>query len=82
MLFTIGGTQGVEILEKLTQEIRVYWPGFEGFVTVYYEGIFSCYEEGNRGVSGIIRALIDFTGRAAHCPRLPPRNALDAESPF
>ena len=60
VLFTIGGTQGVEILEKLTQEIRVYWPGFEGFVTVYYEGIFSCYEEGNKGVSGINRALIDF----------------------
>ena len=38
----------------------MYWPGFEGFVTVYYEGIFSCYEEGNKGVSGINRALIDF----------------------
>lgn len=34
VLFTIGGTQGVEILEKLTQEIRVYWPGFEGFADV------------------------------------------------
>ena len=39
VLFTIGGTQGIEILEKLTREIRTYWPDFEGFITVYYEGI-------------------------------------------
>lgn len=42
LLFTIGGTQGIEILEKLTKEIRTYWPDFEGFITVYYEGVFSC----------------------------------------
>ena len=36
LLFTIGGTQGIEILEKLTKEIRTYWPDFEGFITVYY----------------------------------------------
>ena len=60
VLFTIGGTQGIEILEKLTREIRTYWPDFEGFITVYYEGVFSCYEEGDKGVSGINRALIDF----------------------
>lgn len=60
LLFTIGGTQGIEILEKLTKEIRTYWPDFEGFITVYYEGVFSCYEEGDKGVSGINRALIDF----------------------
>ena len=28
LLFTIGGTQGIEILEKLTKEIRTYWPDF------------------------------------------------------
>lgn len=27
---------------------------------MYYEGVFSCYEEGDKGVSGINRALIDF----------------------
>ena len=27
---------------------------------MYYEGIFSCYEPGDTGVSGINRALIDF----------------------
>ena len=79
----IGGTQGIEILEKLTQEIRVYWPGFEGFVTVYYEGVFSCYEEGNKGVSGINRALIDFYWKGGIvAPAFRRRDALDAESPF
>ncbi len=60
LLFTIGGTRGIELLEKLTKEIREFWPDFEGFITVYYEGIFSCYEPGDLGVSGINRALIDF----------------------
>ena len=45
VFFTIGGTRGIELLEKLTQDIREFWPDFEGFITVYYEGIFSCYEE-------------------------------------
>ena len=60
VLFTIGGTHGIELLEKLTKEIREYWPDFEGFITIYHEGIFSCYEPGDTGVSGINRALIDF----------------------
>lgn len=60
VLFTIGGTRGIELLEKLTGEIREFWPDFEGFITVYYEGVFSCYEPGDPGVSGINRALIDF----------------------
>jgi len=60
LFFTIGGLQGVEVLEELAGEIRSFWPDFEGFVTVYYEGIFNCYLPGDRGVSGINRALIDF----------------------
>ena len=82
VLFTIGGTQGVEILEKLTQEIRVYWPGFEGFVTVYYEGIFSCYEEGNRGVSGINRALIDFYWKGGIIAPAFRRETLSMQNPL
>ena len=39
IIFTIGGTKGIDILEKLTAEIREFWPEFEGFITVYYEGI-------------------------------------------
>ena len=60
IFFTIGGIQGVDVLEKLTKEIRGYWPDFEGIITVYYEGIFSCYLPGDKGVSGINTALVDF----------------------
>ena len=60
LFYTIGGTRGIEILEKLAAEIREFWPNFEGFIVVYYEGIFNCYEPGDLGVSGINRALIDF----------------------
>ncbi|MDY5955783.1 MAG: hypothetical protein SPJ22_01385, partial [Frisingicoccus sp.] len=63
LFFTIGGTKGIEILEKMTAEIREYWPNFEGFITVYYEGVFSCYNEGDKGVSGVNRANIDFIWR-------------------
>ena len=58
MIFTIGGTKGIEILEKLTQEIREFWPEFEGFITIYYEGIFSTYQD--NGVSGINLPDVDF----------------------
>ena len=58
IIFTIGGTKGIEILEDLTQEIRKFWPEFEGFITVYYEGIFSTYED--KGVSGINLPEVDF----------------------
>lgn len=60
IFFTIGGCQGVDKLEQLTAEIRGYWPEFEGFITVYYEGVFNCYEPGDKGVSGINTALVDF----------------------
>lgn len=58
IIFTIGGTKGIEILEKLTQEIREFWPEFEGFITIYYEGIFSTYQ--GKGVSGINLPDVDF----------------------
>ena len=60
VFFTIGARRGIELLEELTEEIRGYWPEFEGFIAVYYEGIFNCYEPGDKGVSGINRALVDF----------------------
>lgn len=65
VLFTIGGTQGIEILEKLTREIRTYWPDFEGFITVYYEGVFSCYEEATRAFPASTACSSTSTGRAA-----------------
>ena len=58
ILFTIGGTKGIDILEDLTRDIREFWPEFEGFITVYYEGIFSTYED--KGVSGINLPDVDF----------------------
>ncbi|MBS6195635.1 MAG: hypothetical protein KH828_08655 [Clostridiales bacterium] len=58
IIFTIGGTTGIEILERLTKEIREYWPEFEGFITVYYEGIFATYQD--KGVSGINLPNVDF----------------------
>lgn len=58
IIFTIGGTTGIKILERLTKEIREFWPEFEGFITVYYEGIFSTYQD--KGVSGINLPDVDF----------------------
>ena len=61
IVFTIGGTTGITVMEELTKEIREFWPEFEGFITVFYEGIFSTYED--KGVSGINRIDIDFFWR-------------------
>ena len=58
IIFTIGGTTGIKILERLTKEIREFWPELEGFITVYYEGIFSTYQD--KGVSGINLPDVDF----------------------
>ncbi len=58
IFFTIGGNTGIEVMEKLTEEIREFWPEFEGFITVYYEGIFNTYKE--RGVTGINLPYVDF----------------------
>lgn len=58
IIFTIGGTKGIDILENLTKEIREFWPEFEGFITVFYEGIFATYQD--KGVSGINLPDVDF----------------------
>ena len=58
IIFTIGGTKAIEILEKMTDEIRSWWPDFEGFIVVYYEGIFTTYQD--HGVSGINVPDVDF----------------------
>ena len=58
IVFTIGGTKGIDILEELTKDIRKFWPDFEGFITIYYEGIFSTYQD--KGVSGINLPDVDF----------------------
>lgn len=58
IIFTIGGAKGIEILEKMTSEIRSFWPQFEGFIVVYYEGIFNTYQ--NQGTTGINVPDVDF----------------------
>lgn len=58
IIFTIGGTKGIDILEDLTRDIREFWLEFEGFITVYYEGIFATYQD--KGVSGINLPDVDF----------------------
>ncbi|MGI6057426.1 MAG: hypothetical protein ACOYBD_10675 [Bilifractor sp.] len=58
ILFTIGGTKAIDILERLTEEFRTFWPEFEGFYCVFYEGIFSTYQD--KGVSGINIPDVDF----------------------
>lgn len=42
----------------MTDEIRMDWPDFEGFMVVYYEGIFHTYPD--HGVSGINVPDVDF----------------------
>lgn len=58
IFFTIGGNMGITVLENLTEELREYWPQFEGFYCVYHEGIFSTYKE--KGVTGINLPFVDF----------------------
>ena len=82
VVFTIGGTKGIELLERLTAELRTYWPEFEGFITVYYEGIFSCYEEGDKGVSGINRANIDFYWKDGIVAPAFRRQTLSMQNPL
>ena len=58
ILFTIGGTRAIDLLEELTPAIRSRFPDFEGFDCCFYEGIFSVYT--NKGASGINTPDIDF----------------------
>ncbi|MFQ9127672.1 MAG: hypothetical protein ACLR4Z_13790 [Butyricicoccaceae bacterium] len=81
VLFTIGGTQGIEILEKLTREIRTYWPDFEGFITVL-RGRVQLLREGDKGVSGINRALIDFYWKGGIIAPAFRRETLSMQNPL
>ena len=45
-------------MEKLTQEIREFWPEFEGFITIYWRRIFQHLSD--KGVSGINLPDVDF----------------------
>ena len=58
IFFTIGGTKAIRLMEQLTEEFKILFPGFEGFDCFFFEGIFTVYE--NKGVSGINVPDIDF----------------------
>jgi len=58
IFFTIGGTKAFSLLEDFTTKIREYWPEFEGFTCIFYEGAFSVYD--TKGVTGINVPDIDF----------------------
>ena len=58
ILFTIGGTRAVGLLEDLTVRARTLFPDFQGFECFFYEGVFTVYED--KGASGINTPDIDF----------------------
>ena len=58
IFFTIGASRGIELMEQLTAQYRTFWPEFEGFIGVYYGGIFNMYYD--RGMTGIQVPLVDF----------------------
>jgi len=58
IFFTIGGTKAIRLMENITVETRKFWPSFEGFECVFYEGIFRVYED--KGITGVNTPDIDF----------------------
>lgn len=80
IIFTIGGAKGLEVLEDLTRKIREFWPNFEGFITIYYEGIFNCYVD--NGVSGINRPDIDFIWKGGIVSPEFRRETLSKKAPL
>ena len=58
IIFTIGGTRAIDLIEEMTTWMRGLFPGFEGFDCFFYEGIFTVYED--KGVTGINVPNIDF----------------------
>lgn len=81
VFFTIGGTKAVTLMEKLTIELRKIWPEFEGFRCIFYEGMFTVYED--KGVTGINTPAIDFGWKGgAVAPELRKRMILQPLSLF
>lgn len=58
IFFTIGGTKAIPILDHFARQLREIWPDFEGITCVFYEGIFTVYED--HGVTGVNTPDIDF----------------------
>jgi len=58
IFFTIGGSRAIDLMEEMAQQIRSYFPQFEGFECFFYEGVFTVYED--QGATGINVPNIDF----------------------
>lgn len=58
IFFTIGGTKAIEVMEDLAGHLRERFPEFECFQCVFYEGIFTIYQD--KGVTGVNVPEIDF----------------------
>jgi len=58
IFFTVGGTKAIRMMETFTPQFREEWPHFEGFECVFYEGVFTVWED--RGVTGESTPNIDF----------------------
>ncbi|MBQ7742471.1 MAG: hypothetical protein IJT90_06075 [Bacteroidaceae bacterium] len=58
IFFTVGGTRAFDLMEGFTERLREFWPDFEGFTCIFYEGIFSVYQY--KGVTGVNVPNIDF----------------------
>ena len=61
IFFPVGGTKAIPLMERFTNEIRGLFPDFEGFLCIFYEGIFTVYED--KGVTGVNIPDIDFGWR-------------------
>lgn len=81
IFFTIGGNMGITVLENLTEELREYWPDFEGFYCVYHEGIFSTYYD--KGVTGVNLPFVDFYWKdSVMAPEYRERTLSDDDALF
>ena len=58
VFFTIGGSNAIDLLEDLTDQVRSFSPAFEGFTCFFYEGIFNVYQD--KGILGFQVPDIDF----------------------
>ena len=80
LLFTIGGTQGIEILEKLTKEIRTYWPDLRASSPCTTRAFSAATRKATRAFpASTVRSSTLLEGR--HCGAgVPPSDAFHAES--
>lgn len=58
VFFTVGGSKAIRMMEEFTSVFRQAWPSFEGFECVFYEGVFTVWDD--RGVTGESTPNIDF----------------------